>query len=249
MGLEAWPADVRVKTLILCGGRGTRLREYTETVPKVLVEIGGKPILWHIMKGYAQYGFVEFVLAVGYLGDQVREKVAVESAPTWSVRVADTGLETGTGGRVLNARDHLDGGYFFATYGDGLADIDLTKLRDFHQAHGHVATVTVVRPRIQFGVVTLGEGGRVDSFKEKPQVDGWVNGGYFVFDDRVFGYLSPDSILEGDVLQRLVADGELMAYPHDGYWACMDTYKDTARLNAEWAAGNAAWRTWEADGS
>ncbi len=238
-----------MKTLILCGGRGTRLREYTETVPKVLVEIGDKPILWHIMKGYAQYGFTDFVLAVGYLGDQVRDRVLLESDPEWTVRVADTGLETNTGGRVLKAREYLGGAHFFATYGDGLANVDLVKLRDFHDAHGRVATLTVVRPTMQFGVVTLGAGGQVESFKEKPRVDGWVNGGFFVFGDRVFDYLTVDSALEDDVLQHLAADGELMAYPHDDYWACMDTYKDNARLNAEWAAGSAAWQTWGSDGS
>jgi glucose-1-phosphate cytidylyltransferase len=232
-----------VETVILCGGKGTRLRELTQAMPKVLVEIGGKPILWHIMKTYAHQGFSDFVLALGHLGDEVRRQFQ-DTGERWSVDAVDTGLDTQTGGRIARLADHVRGGSFFATYGDGVSDIDLNALLRFHHQHGRVATVTVVRPRLQFGLVEIGAQGEVRDFTEKPMFDGWINGGFFVFDRRVFDYLDPESILEREPMRRLAADGQLMAYRHEGFWACMDTYKDSIELNNVWASGEAPWNLW-----
>ena len=236
-----------VQTVILCGGRGTRLREYTETVPKVLVEIGGKPILWHIMTGYAEQGFSDFVLALGHLGNEVERyfgdgSLRVGGIDDQSIRFIDTGVETNTGGRILLTQDEIAEETFFATYGDGLADIDLGELLAFHRAHGRIATVSVVRPQLQFGLVEVDDTGAVVTFTEKPRLDGWVNGGFFVFNRGVFNYLEGNPILEEEPLRRLAADGELMAFRHEGFWACMDTYKDTLALNAAWNSGDPPWR-------
>ncbi len=256
-----------MQTVILCGGRGTRLREYTEAIPKVLVEVGGRPILWHIMKGYAHSGFDDFVLALGYLGDRIKEyfldyhgwrggdfrlELGSPNPPEllgdreeWSIVFADTGLETNTGGRLKKVQRYLRGGTFFATYGDGVSDVDHGRLLAFHRAHKRIATVTVVRPRLTFGVLQLDGDDRVTRFSEKPQLDSWINGGFFVFDERVFDYLNDNSVLEREPMERLAQDGQLMAYRHEGFWACMDTYKDNVDLNNAWAGGTAAWRTWE----
>jgi glucose-1-phosphate cytidylyltransferase len=240
-----------IQTVILCGGRGTRLREYTEAIPKVLVEVGGQPILWHIMKSYATAGFDDFVLALGYLGDLILQyfdeatNEASRSAERWAVAMVDTGPDTNTGGRIKRLERLVSGPTFFATYGDGVSDLDLKALLDFHSQHGKLATVTVVRPRLSFGLVEVNADGLVSCFREKPRLEGWINGGFFVFDRGVFDYLDDDSILEREPLERLAADGELVAYRHDGFWACMDTYKDNVDLNAMWAAGTAPWRTWE----
>jgi glucose-1-phosphate cytidylyltransferase len=256
-----------VQTVILSGGRGTRLREYTEAIPKGLVEVGGRPILWHIMKGYAHCGFNNFVLALGYLGDRVREyfldydggrerdlrqRPGSRQAPEmmggggedWSIIFADTGVDTNTGGRLQRVRRYLQEGPFFATYGDGVADLDYRQLLAFHQAHKRIATVTVVRPRLNFGLVEVDGEHRVTRFREKPQLEGWINGGFFVFDQRVFDYLPDDSVLERDPMERLAADGQLMAYQHQSFWACMDTFKDQVDLNQAWSTGAAPWRTW-----
>jgi len=238
-----------IQTLILCGGRGTRLRELTETVPKVLVEVGGRPILWHIMTTYVHQGFTDFVLALGYLGNEVEDyfggaDAGLHRSADQSIRFIDTGPDTNTGGRILLAKDAIAGDTFFATYGDGLSDLDLGRLLAFHRAHGRAATVTVVRPQLQFGMVELDDEGGVVTFTEKPRLDGWVNGGFFVFDRRVFDYLDGDPVLEQEPLRHLAADGQLMAFRHEGFWACMDTYKDTLALNAAWNSGDAPWCTW-----
>ena len=235
-----------METVILCGGKGTRLRDLTRAMPKVLVEIGGKPILWHIMKTYAHQGFSDFVLALGYLGEQVRRQFQ-DIDENWSVAAVDTGLETQTGGRIARLADHVQGGTFFATYGDGVSDIDLNSLLQFHNQHGRVATVTVVRPRLQFGLVEIDADNGVRDFTEKPLFDGWINGGFFVFDRRVFDYLDPESTLEREPMRRLAADGQLMAYRHEGFWACMDSYKDSTELNNAWASGEAPWNLWHDD--
>jgi glucose-1-phosphate cytidylyltransferase len=214
----------------------------TDAVPKPLVEVGGYPILWHIMQLYARNGFSDFLLALGYMAERVRDFVN-EGGDDWQIRCVDTGLDTNTGGRLKRLQDILRGDVFFATYGDGLSNIDLRRLLDHHLNHGRAATVTVVRPQLQFGMVELDGDGRVQNFREKPRLDGWVNGGFFVFDRRIFDYLHEDSVLEEDPMQRLAANGDLIAFPHDGYWTCMDTYKDTIRLNEEWASGRAPWCT------
>jgi len=232
--------------VILCGGRGTRLRERTESVPKALVEIGGRPILWHVIQIYAAQGFERFLLATGYMGEAVEEFVDSERWPA-GVRVecVDTGLDTPTGGRVAALADRLDGGSFCVTYADGVADIDLDALLGFHREQGAPATVTVVQPNLQWGVAELA-GDAVSGFVEKPRSEHWINGGFFCFEPGVFEYLAEDSVLEREPLERLAADGQLRAYRHEGFWDCMDTYKDAVVLNDLWSAGRAAWRIWDA---
>jgi glucose-1-phosphate cytidylyltransferase len=229
---------------ILCGGRGTRLRERTETVPKALVEIGGRPILWHVIGIYAAQGFERFLLATGYLGEAVEDFVAGEDWPDGvEVECVQTGVDTPTGGRIAALADRLDGGTFCATYADGVADIDLSALLEFHAAHGGLATMTVVRPHLQWGVAELGEEGRVEGFAEKPRSEHWINGGFFCFEPRALTYLSADSALEREPLARLAAAGELRGHRHEGFWDCMDTYKDAVALNDLWVAGEAPWAT------
>ncbi len=253
-----------MRAVILCGGRGTRLREHTEAPPKALVDIGGRPILWHIMKGYQVCGFSEFVLALGYKAGDIGRYFGViphpastEATPApapagdrqqadggWTIIGIDTGVDTNTGGRIWSLRDALGRSTFFATYGDGVSDIDHRELLEFHRSHGKVATLTAVRPNLGFGVLHLDHGSRVQRFEEKPRFDGWINGGFFVFEPEIFDYLAPDSILEREPLERLAVDGQLVAYQHDGFWSCMDTYKDTLELNRLWSEGEAPWATW-----
>ncbi|HET7590256.1 MAG TPA: sugar phosphate nucleotidyltransferase [Solirubrobacterales bacterium] len=238
--------DARPPVVILCGGRGTRLRERTESVPKALVEIGGRPILWHVVQIYAAQGFERFLLPTGYMGEAVEEFAAAERWPQ-GVRVecVDTGLDTPTGGRVAALGDRLGDEPFCVTYADGVADIDLEGLLAFHREQGALATVTVVRPNLQWGVAEL-RGDAVTGFVEKPRSEHWINGGFFCFEAGAFEYLRADSVLEREPLERLAADGQLRAYRHQGFWDCMDTYKDAVVLNDLWTTGRAAWRIWDA---
>jgi glucose-1-phosphate cytidylyltransferase len=231
--------------VILCGGRGTRLRERTESVPKALVEIGGRPILWHVIQIYAAQGFDRFLLATGYMGEAVAEFAAAERWPEGvRVEALDTGLDTPTGGRVAALAGRLGEERFCATYADGVADVDLAALIGFHAAQAALATVTVVRPNLQWGVAEL-SGDEVSGFVEKPRSEHWINGGFFCFEPGVFEYLTPDSVLEREPLSRLAADGQLRAFRHEGFWDCMDTYKDAVVLNDLWTAGQAPWRIWD----
>jgi glucose-1-phosphate cytidylyltransferase len=240
----------RPPVVILCGGRGTRLRERTESVPKALVEIGGRPILWHVIGIYAAQGFDRFLLATGYLGEAIEEFVAEQQWPSQvSVECVDTGLDTPTGGRIARLADRLDGGRFCVTYADGVADIDLAELLSDHDQHGAVATMTVVRPHLQWGVVELSAAGAVEGFVEKPRSDHWINGGFFCCEPAALAYLDDDSVLEGEPLQRLAAEGGLHAHRHEGFWDCMDTYKDAVVLNDLWASGEAPWPAWSAVGT
>lgn len=256
--------------MILCGGLGTRLREETEFKPKPMVGIGDRPLLWHLMAHYASFGNRHFVLCLGYKGEVIKDffyrydvmnsdltvdfqKRMVEFHAThsvdWRVTLADTGLHTGTGARIKRASHYIDSQTFFATYGDGLSDIDLTELLVFHRSHGKLATVLAVQPPARFGELAL-EGDRVSTFWEKPIPGeqqrgdgGFINGGFFVFERGVLDYLSADEgcALEGEALERLAADGQLMAYKHLGFWQCMDTLRDAERLNRIWASGAAPW--------
>jgi glucose-1-phosphate cytidylyltransferase len=235
------------RVVILCGGRGTRLQEHTPGIPKPLVEIGGRPILWHVIQIYAAQGLRDFVLCTGYRGELIEEFAAGTPWPE-GVRLdcVDTGLDTPTGGRVHAVRDRVGEGTFLVTYADGLADIDLGRQRAFHRAHGAFATLTVVRPELQFGVADLDGDDRVLGFHEKPRSDHWINGGFFRFEQGVFDYLGPSSVLEREPLEGLAGDDQLRAYRHTGFWDCMDTYKDAVLLNDLWAAGDPPWKVWSA---
>ena len=234
------PAELTV--VILCGGRGTRLQEHTPTIPKPLVEIGGRPIVAHVIDIYAAQGFHRFLLCTGYKGHLIERFAAAEAWPEGvEVTCLDTGLDTPTGGRVLAAARQLGEERFCATYADGVADVDLGALLAAHRAHGGLATVTVVRPELQFGVVEVAPDGRVSGFREKPRAEQWVNGGFFVFEPGVREQLAEDSVLEREPFERLAAAGELHAFRHEGFWDCMDTYKDAILLNDLWEQGLAPW--------
>ena len=257
-----------MKVILLAGGLGTRLSEETTVKPKPMVEVGGMPILWHIMKIYASYGLSDFLVALGYKGDVIKEfflnyklhksdmminlssgetKFENDYSENWNVGLHDTGAESMTGGRLLNLKKLFQPGeVFMLTYGDGLADVDINKLLAFHKNHGKIATLTAVRPPARFGSIIMEEGGQIREFKEKPQVgEGWINGGYFVFDYRIFDYLDNHlTVLEREPLEGLARDNELVAYRHDGFWHCMDTIRDRDNLNEIWAAGNAPWKKW-----
>jgi glucose-1-phosphate cytidylyltransferase len=232
--------------VILCGGRGTRLQEHTRTIPKPLVEIGGRPILWHVMQIYLAQGLHRFVLCTGYLGEAIERFVVDEAWPEGTeVRCVDTGDDTPTGGRIARVRELLGDGPFATTYADGLADIDLDALARFHLEHGGLATMTVVRPELQFGVTELDGDGRVRGFREKPRSDHWINGGFFCFEPGVFDYLSDSSVLEREPLEGLADDDQLRAFRHTGFWECMDTYKDAIQLNDLWASERPPWKLWD----
>jgi glucose-1-phosphate cytidylyltransferase len=221
------------------------LLERTRSIPKPLVEIGGRPILWHVMQIYLAHGFRSFVLCTGYLAEMIDAFAAAETWPEGTtIRCLQTGEDTPTGGRLRQAARTLDGGSFCATYADGVADVDLRALLAFHRDHGATATMTVVRPELQFGVADLNGDGVVRGFVEKPRSEHWINGGFFCFEPGVVDVLEDDSVLEREPLERLAGSGELRAYRHDGFWDCMDTYKDAVLLNDLWAQDRAPWKLW-----
>jgi glucose-1-phosphate cytidylyltransferase len=231
--------------VILCGGRGTRLREHTQTIPKPLVEIGGRPILWHVIRIYAEQGYRRFILCTGHRAELIEAFVENDGLPEGlQIECVQTGEDTPTGGRIARVADHLRGERFCATYADGVADIDLAALLSFHDGHDALATMTVVQPELQFGVAELNGDGQVSGFTEKPRYEGWINGGFFCFEPGALDYIGPESVLERDPLEGLAADGQLRAFRHQGFWDCMDTYKDAVLLNDLWADGRAPWKVW-----
>jgi glucose-1-phosphate cytidylyltransferase len=239
---------MRPSVAILCGGRGTRLQEHTQSIPKPMVEIGGRPILWHVIQIYLAQGFRRFLLLTGYLGEKIERFVGEQEWPADArIECVATGADTPTGGRVHLAAAELGARPFCLTYADGVADVDLDALLAYHRGHGAAATMTVVRPELQFGVADLGADGVVRGFTEKPRSEHWINGGFFCFEPAVLSLLGPDSVLERDPLERLAAGGSLHAYRHEGFWHCMDTYKDAVLLNDLWASdpsSPAPWKLW-----
>lgn len=255
-----------MKVVILAGGLGTRLAEETETRPKPMVEIGGRPLLWHIMKHYGHYGFNEFFIALGHRGEMVKRffldyyslsgsmtvdlsKGIVDAqnraCEDWVVHLRDTGLETNTGGRVKRLQPWLQDGTFMITYGDGVSDVDLSQLLEFHRAHGRIATVTAVRPPARYGGLIF-DGDLVAEFTEKPQIgEGWINGGFMVLEPAVFDYLKADnSSLEADGLENLAAAKQLVAYRHESFWQCMDTMREVRLLESLWRSASPPWKVW-----
>jgi glucose-1-phosphate cytidylyltransferase len=257
------------KVVILAGGLGTRLREETEYRPKPMVEVGGHPILWHIMKLYAHYGLRDFIVCLGYRGAMIKEYFLNYEAMTsdftvclgrrsqielhgaheeqdYRVTLADTGLNTMTGGRVKRIERYIHDDIFLVTYGDGVSDVDVSDLLAYHRSHGRLATVTTVRPISRFGNVDLLPDGHVVSFAEKPQLENWISAGYFVFDRRIFDYLDADEcVLEHKPMERLAQERQLMAYRHEGFFFAMDTYREYVHLNDLWSRGEAPWRIWK----
>ncbi len=257
-----------MKCVILAGGMGTRISEETVVRPKPMIEIGGKPIIWHIMKIYAAHGLRDFVICLGYKGYVIKEyflnyhlhtsdvtidlaensmEVHETSVEPWKVTLVDTGEASQTGGRLKRVLPYVGDEDFCFTYGDGVSDVDVTALIDFHRAHGRLATVTAVQPPGRFGAIEIGGDDRVVDFYEKPQGDGgWINGGFFVLSPKVGDYIDGDqTIWEQDPMRRLAADDNLAARPHDRFWQAMDTVRDRDQLEALWASGNAPWRVWE----
>ncbi len=231
---------------ILCGGAGTRLREQSQSIPKPLVEIGGRPILWHVIGIYLAQGFTDFVLLTGFRAELIEAFVAQEPWPAGvRVRCLETGLDTPTGGRLSRAASELDGEQAVCvTYADGVADIDLGRLLETHREGGAQATMTVVRPQLPFGVAELNGDGAVRGFREKPRSEHWINGGFFCLEPEVLRSVGAEEVLEREPLSRLAAAGQLRAFRHEGFWACMDTYKDAVALNELWASGRAPWKLW-----
>ncbi len=230
-----------IKTVILCGGRGMRLAEETEFKPKPMVQIGGKPILWHIMSIYSYFGFNDFILCLGQKSQKVKEYFA--NSNKWNITFAETGENTNTGGRIKKIKKFINEDYFFATYGDGVADINLREIVNFHQRHKKSATITVARPISQFGIVGVNSHTQsVTHFEEKPILDHWINAGFFIFNKNIFDYLKENDILEKESFKRMLRDKELNAFKHKGFWRCMDTYKDNLELNEFWKINKAAWK-------
>lgn len=257
-----------MKVAILAGGHGTRLAEETEIRPKPMVEIGGHPIIWHIMKHYAHFGYKDFVIALGYKGDYIKKYMAdyaslrgnlkinlksgyIESEAKkmldWNIELIETGLNTMTGGRIKRLRPYLNNETFMLTWGDGLSDVNIDELLKFHRSHGKLATVTVVRPPARYGHLIMNDTGAVTEFSEKPQAsEGWINGAFFVLEPEVLEYIEGDeSQWEKSPMERLTADGQLMAFRHTSFWQCMDTLREKYILESLWDSGSAPWKTWD----
>lgn len=257
---------MKPKVVILCGGKGTRLREETETKPKPLLKIGNYPILWHIMKHYSHYGFNDFILCLGYKGELIKEyflnyknrwdiqfnlKEGIksiiqdeDSVENWNITFADTGLETNTGGRIKKIEKYINEKYFLLTYGDGLSNVNLKRLIEFYLQKGKVGVITGIRPKSTYGQITMDHDFTITGFKEKPLLNDYINGGFSVFNRKIFNYVDEYSTLEQEVFERLTSERELALYKHEGFWKCMDTYKDYKELNEMCNHGDFPWKVY-----
>ena len=258
-----------MKAVLLAGGFGTRISEESRFKPKPMIEIGGMPILWHIMKTYSSYGINEFIICAGYKQHVIKEwfadyflhtsditfdftqddKIIVHNkrAEQWKVTVVDTGLKTMTGGRLKRIKPYLDNEPFFMTYGDGVADVDIDKLLSFHKEHNKLATMTAIKPNSRFGVLDLTDNNEVTAFREKSDIDsGWINAGFMVLEPKVIDFVKDDTIMfENEPMEKLASDGQLMCYKHNGFWQCMDTLRDKEKLEELWSKNKAPWKVWE----
>ena len=234
-----------MQVVILCGGKGERLREHTESIPKPLVDIGGKPILWHIMKIYSHFGYNDFILCLGYKGEKIKEYFSQNNDENWNIELVDTGPDTNTGGRIKKIEKYIKNDEFMVTYADGVSDIDIQELVDHHKKSGKVATMTCVDLRSNFGIVSIDKDHIVTGFKEKPFTGMWINAGFFVFNKKIFNYLEDNSILETLPMEKLAKEKQLVAFTYNGFWEGMDTYKDTRMLNKAFDEGRAKWMLWD----
>lgn len=259
---------MRPKVVILCGGKGMRLREETENKPKPLLSVGKYPILWHIMKHYSAYGFNDFVLCLGYKGDLIKEYfmnyknrhcdvqlnlmndqkcilTGNEPIENWNIIFANTGLETNTGGRIKRIEKYIHEEYFFLTYGDGLSDVNIRKLEEFFEQKGKIGVITGIRPQSKYGQITIDPDCIVTGFKEKPLLNDYANGGFCVFHRKIFDFMDENCVLEQEVFEKLIKERELAMYKHEGFWKCMDTYKDYQELNELWNRDNPQWKVYQ----
>ena len=260
--------DKNVPVVILCGGKGTRLREETEYKPKPLVEIGGKPVLWHVMRGYSYHGFNNFILCLGYKGNAIKEfflnyeymssdfylnvktkkhKILdnQNSMEKWEIIFADTGKDTNTGGRIKKVEKYIKSEIFMATYGDGISDVNIGNLLAFHLQHKKIATITGFHPRTKYGQVKIGEKGKIISFQEKPRLEDFINGGFFVFNKAFFNYLDDECVLEKEPFEKLVDEQQMVLYKHEGFWFAVDTYKDYLEINSMYKNNQTPWMVWK----
>lgn len=232
-----------MQVVILCGGKGARLREYTEEIPKPLVMIGDRPILWHIMKYYSSFGHKEFVLCLGYKGEMIRKSFR-DNGDGWKITFLDTGLESNKGERLKKAKPYITEEDFLASYGDDVADVDINKAVELHKKLSKTVTLTAVRMESQFGIMDINENNEITKFKEKPLLDCWINGGFFVMKRRIFDEIKEGWDLEKETFNHLAQTCQIAAYRHTGFWKCMNTFKDTEELNEMWEKGNTPWKNW-----
>ena len=231
-----------MKTVILCGGKGTRLRELTEEIPKPLVEIGGKPILWHLMKIYSHYGFNDFILCLGYKGELIKEYFSRNNKENWKITFVDTGEEANKAERIKKVQKYIKDDNFFVAYGDDVCDVNVKKVLDLHLKKNKVVTLTAVNLLSPFGVMEVNDNDEVTEFKEKPKLDYWMNGGYFVFNKKIFNYLKEGYDLEKEAFEELAKEKQIAAFKHHGFWKSMNTFKDVVELNELWEKGDAPWK-------
>ena len=233
-----------MKVVILCGGKGTRLKELTEDIPKPLVEIGGKPILWHIMKIYSNYGFDDFILCLGYKGKMIEEYFKNNNKEKWGIEFVNTGEKSNKGQRIKAVETYIKDENFFVAYGDDVSDVNIKQILNYHLKNNKIVTLTAVNPESQFGIMEINSKGEITEFKEKPKLDHWINGGFFIFNKKIFDYIQDDYDLEKETFEELVREKQIIAFKHNGFWKCMNTFKDTMELNELWDSNAAPWKIW-----